>query len=843
MAHRVLLSRLTMFVLHLWAAVEATPVASRIRTEVIDAHHHHHSRLSLRNFFRKSDGRSDFEIEGEADRNESAVELHYHPGGSRASPGRRSDVWAGATTTPTSPPGLSEGSGDTADDPGLQQWFSEADDADGNQTNPRSIIYCTNGVRDLIYNTSSGVISTEMIKYENFSAVTDVYSNKSLLVENGGWKESLLGIRNGEVSEASPCDYPKPVPSAWTSFFKDQELLCLVNPHWLQYDPPSHLSHLVLASVYVVIMVVGLVGNGLVMYLFISSRALRTPSNLFILNLAVSDFLLLAALGLYIYNSVYEGPAAGKVGCDVYGFVGGFTGTTSIMTLAAISFDRYLVITFPLDPFKRFSHRQVLGIIVVTWMYSTIFSAIPLVGIVGINYTPEGFLTSCSFDYLTDVVRTRVYIFSFFVAAWLVPLCIITFSYLSIVSIVSKQERHYYTCQGTFANSFKHQSIRRKKSSEVKLAKVASGIIGLWVVAWTPYAVVALLGIFNQRALITPVVSMIPALFCKTAACLDPYVYALSHPRFKNELNKRFLRCRPSFLTGMRNGAVQGFSISTFSEIREERELSEAQGWDTTDPSFSSLGPLLQRNASCSSHPTLRTRSRASLSSPGSRSLISPTGEIYPRKSLSTYSFRRTSRSLNFNEKREEQEASRRARAAHTELQTTVLIEFPNARFPKLPFPLSRSLENGVEELSVHSSEPSSATNARSSQATQKVVPPSQDRYASSNNGPLENQSSEEVSSPNHKEDNKVDYKRCFAKCVLPGQPAAAALRSERGRAKRRSNSLPNMNHNNGDKKVEGRFPKNVLLQLFHGKILHSARRNKSQSSLYHDERRAGNIC
>lgn len=67
----------------------------------------------------------------------------------------------------------------------------------------------------------------------------------------------------------------------------------------------------------------------------------------------------------------------------------------------------------------------------------------------------------------------------------------------------------------------------------MKLAKVASGIIGLWVAAWTPYAVVALLGIFSKRHLITPLVSMVPALFCKTAACLDPFVYALSHPRFK----------------------------------------------------------------------------------------------------------------------------------------------------------------------------------------------------------------------------------------------------------------------------------------------------------------------
>lgn len=32
---------------------------------------------------------------------------------------------------------------------------------------------------------------------------------------------------------------------------------------------------------------------------------------------------------------------------------------------------------------------------------------------------------------------------------------------------------------------------------------------------------------------------MIPACTCKFVACLDPYVYAISHPRYRIELNKK----------------------------------------------------------------------------------------------------------------------------------------------------------------------------------------------------------------------------------------------------------------------------------------------------------------
>nr|CAI5817366.1 unnamed protein product [Callosobruchus analis] len=82
------------------------------------------------------------------------------------------------------------------------------------------------------------------------------------------------------------------------------------------------------------------------------------------------------------------------------------------------------------------------------------------------------------------------------------------------------------------------------KRQEITVARVAFSTILLWFVSWTPYAIVALLGVFDQKYLITPLVSMFPALFCKTASCLDAYVYALSHPKFKMELRKLCFRQR-----------------------------------------------------------------------------------------------------------------------------------------------------------------------------------------------------------------------------------------------------------------------------------------------------------
>ena len=53
------------------------------------------------------------------------------------------------------------------------------------------------------------------------------------------------------------------------------------------------------------------------------------------------------------------------------------------------------------------------------------------------------------------------------------------------------------------------------------------------------FSVVALIGAFGNKALLTPGVTMIPACTCKFVACLDPYVYAISHPRYRLELQNR----------------------------------------------------------------------------------------------------------------------------------------------------------------------------------------------------------------------------------------------------------------------------------------------------------------
>ncbi|XP_055626715.1 opsin Rh4 isoform X2 [Toxorhynchites rutilus septentrionalis] len=331
----------------------------------------------------------------------------------------------------------------------------------------------------------------------------------ALINASGLWSKyiSLSGYNGAPVEEA----------------FRDR-----INPFWLQFDPPSATAHYILGVIYFIMMLFGLCGNLLVILMFIKFKTLRTPANYLVINLAISDFVIMLEAPLFVYNSFHQGPAIGNTWCTVYALLGAYGGTLAIVTLTMISIDRYNVVVYPLNPNRSTTRLKVMVMIVFSWIYSFIFAAIPAFDVGLSRYTPEGFLTACSFDYLDRSWNARVFMFLYFIFAWVVPFLAITYCYVAILRVVIG------------ANSI--QSSKNKNKTEIKLAGVVIGIIGLWFIAWTPYAVVSMLGVFGYESALTPLGSMIPAILAKTAACIDPYFYAMNHPRYRQELRKMFCR-------------------------------------------------------------------------------------------------------------------------------------------------------------------------------------------------------------------------------------------------------------------------------------------------------------
>lgn len=310
----------------------------------------------------------------------------------------------------------------------------------------------------------------------------------------------------------------------------------LVHPHWRGFLAPEKFWHIGLALVYTMLIVMSVVGNGCVIWIFSTSKSLRTASNIFIVNLAVFDLVMAVEMPMFVVNCFMERMLGWELGCDVYAALGAVSGLGQSITNAAIAFDRYRTISCPID--GRLNSKQAAVIVAFTWSWTMPFTVLPLLKVWG-QFTTEGFLTTCSFDYLTDDQDTRAFVICIFVWAYVIPLSFIVYFYSQLLQSIRNHEKMLrdqakkMNVKSLVSNQDKERSI------ELRIAKVAFTIFFLFLMAWTPYATVALIGAFGNRELLTPLATMLPAVFAKTVSCIDPWIYAINHPRYRQELQKR----------------------------------------------------------------------------------------------------------------------------------------------------------------------------------------------------------------------------------------------------------------------------------------------------------------
>ncbi|XP_021938927.1 opsin, ultraviolet-sensitive-like isoform X3 [Zootermopsis nevadensis] len=187
----------------------------------------------------------------------------------------------------------------------------------------------------------------------------------------------------------------------------------------------------------------------------------------------------------------------------------------------------------------RVTRGRAVVMLVFVWAYTLPWAVMPALEIWG-RFVPEGYLTSCSFDYLTKTPENQFFVVTIFIFSYILPMSLIIYFYSQIVShVVNHEKALREQAKKMNVESLRSNQQQNQVSAEIRIAKAAISICFLFVASWTPYAVMALIGAFGNQALLTPGASMIPALTCKFVACLDPYVYAISHPRYRVELQKR----------------------------------------------------------------------------------------------------------------------------------------------------------------------------------------------------------------------------------------------------------------------------------------------------------------
>ena len=304
--------------------------------------------------------------------------------------------------------------------------------------------------------------------------------------------------------------------------------------------PPSFVYPV--ATCHILIVVVAIIGNLLVCYAILVNKNLRNnPTNLFIFSLAFSDLLTVTiAVPFDIEGLFLEWHwKHGEIMCEAWITVYLITVPTSILTLLAVSVDRYKSLSDPLNRFRRsrfMTRKRALIISLIIWLYSLLFALLPIMG----WRTEDQFVyeSICYFPFPLEYMTLSSSL------NFILPLLITCVIYIKIYLIARGQ---HYNFGG--AESRKLRSTEEKKlySRNVQAAKTISIFVGAFFCCWVPYSSISMVATLCESCAdhIPIKVRTVLLMFGYLNSALNPFLFAFRNSRFKATYNMVFKSVKP----------------------------------------------------------------------------------------------------------------------------------------------------------------------------------------------------------------------------------------------------------------------------------------------------------
>lgn len=315
-------------------------------------------------------------------------------------------------------------------------------------------------------------------------------------------------------------------------------------------------------------------GNVLVCLAVCASRRLRCLTNCFIVSLAVTDLLLgLLVLPFSALLQINDEWPLGAVFCNFYISMDVMLCTASILTLLAISVDRYLAVTMPLRYTSLVLPWRVAVAMVSVWAVSLAVSFLPIqmgwntVNGTVQNHGPWASEGKCRFE------LNRPYVLTDSLLTFYLPLVTMCWTYLKILRIARAQAKRIVSARPTCITSY---NCRRNSSStttvvssitavalrEHKATVTLAGVIGAFVVCWLPYFILfTVLGLKEHPDPSTVPEYPIVLWLGYANSALNPILYGALNRDFRSAYT-HLLRCRCPKYNGWRSQQPSSFAIS-----------------------------------------------------------------------------------------------------------------------------------------------------------------------------------------------------------------------------------------------------------------------------------------
>ncbi|XP_006637718.1 uracil nucleotide/cysteinyl leukotriene receptor [Lepisosteus oculatus] len=136
------------------------------------------------------------------------------------------------------------------------------------------------------------------------------------------------------------------------------------------------VENIVFGGLYIVVFLLALTGNGLALWIFSRQHGTTSPSNVFLLHLAIADLSYVAILPLRAAYHLTGGHwPFGEVPCRVVGFLFYVNMYASIYFLACVAGDRYLAVVHAVRSLKIRQSRYAHTVSLLLWILVTVSMA------------------------------------------------------------------------------------------------------------------------------------------------------------------------------------------------------------------------------------------------------------------------------------------------------------------------------------------------------------------------------------------------------------------------------------------------------------------------------------
>ncbi|XP_010001901.1 PREDICTED: galanin receptor type 2 [Chaetura pelagica] len=282
---------------------------------------------------------------------------------------------------------------------------------------------------------------------------------------------------------------------------------------------------LLIPLLYLLIFLVGTVGNCLVLAVLLRGGRGKNTTNLFILNLGVADLcFILFCVPFQATIYTLEGWVFGPFLCKAVHFFIYLTMYASSFTLTTVSLDRYLAIRYPLHSRELRTPRNALLAICIIWALSLIFSGPYL------SYYQQFQLANLTVCHpIWEIPQRKVMDICTFIFSYLLPVLILSLTYARTI-------RYLWSSVDPL------QDMSESRKAKGKVTRMIIIVALLFCLCWLPHHLVILFVWFGHFPLnhLTYVLRILSHLVSYANSCVNPIVYALVSKHFRKGFKKIF---------------------------------------------------------------------------------------------------------------------------------------------------------------------------------------------------------------------------------------------------------------------------------------------------------------